>query len=116
MGISFEGIGQVLATFAVEDGVAEGSVVTMTANGTVGLGSGGSLPCGVLVTMEEDGMGAVQIEGMASVDYSGTAAPEAGYAMLACDGQGGVKTVESGGLTCLVVSVDEDSQTAVIKL
>lgn len=115
MGISFEGIGQVLATFEVEEGVTEGSVVTMTANGTVGSGSSGALFCGVLIRAEEDGMGAVQLEGMATVSYTGTA-PEVGYAMLACDGQGGVKTVESNGFVYLVISVDEASQTAVIKL
>lgn len=115
MGISFEGIGQVLATFAVEEGVTAGSVVTITENGTVGLGSDGSLPCGVLLHGEEDGMGAVQLEGLVSVGYTGTV-PALGYGMLACDGQGGVKAVDAGGLTCLVVSVDEDSQSAVIML
>lgn len=115
MGISFEGIGQVLATFAVEEGVTAGSVVTMTGNGTVGLGSDGSLPCGVLLHGEEDGVGAVQMEGMVSVCYTGTA-PAVGYDLLACDGQGGVKAVDANGLTCLVISVDEGSQTAVIKL
>ena len=39
-----------------------------------------------------------------------------GEEVLVCDGQGGIKAVDADGLTCLVVSVDEDSQTAVIKL
>lgn len=115
MSVSFEGIGQVLATFEVEDGVSEGAVVTVTANDTVGPGSAGDQLCGVLVRSEEDGMGAVQLEGMVSVSYTGTA-PAAGYDMLVCDGQGGVKTAESGGFVYLVLSVDEESQTAVIKL
>lgn len=116
MSISFEGIGQVLATFRVEDGVTEGSVVTVTDDSTVGLGEADDLFCGVLLGIEEDGMGAVQIEGMVSVGYSGTTAPAVGYSMLACDGQGGVEAVASGGLNYLVLSVDADSQTAVIKL
>ncbi len=116
MSISFEGIGQVLATFEVEENVMEGSVVTVTSDGTVGLGQAGSLFCGVLARNEEDGCGAVQIEGMASVSYSGPAAPAVGFEMLACDGEGGVKTVESGGFVYLVISVDEASKTAVIKL
>ena len=115
MGISFEGIGQVMATFAVEEGMTAGSVVTMTDDGTVGLGSAGDLPCGVLLHGEEDGMGAVQMEGMVSVCYTGSA-PAVGYGMLVCDGQGGVKAVDANGLTCLVISVDGGSQTAVIKL
>lgn len=115
MGISFEGIGQVLATFAVEEGTAAGSMVAVKENGTVGTAGDGDLPCGLLVSAEEDGRGAVQLEGMVSVSYTGTA-PALGYSQLVCDGQGGVRTAESGGLSCLVVSVEEESQTAVIKL
>ena len=115
MSISFEGIGQVLATFQVEEGAVQGGVVTMTGSGTVGTGSAGDLPCGVLLHAEGDGMGAVQVEGMATVSYTGSA-PSLGYGMLACDGSGGIQAVDEGGLTCLIVSVDEDSQTAVIKL
>ena len=36
MSISLEGIGQVLATLKVADGTAEGAVVTVTAENTVG--------------------------------------------------------------------------------
>lgn len=116
MSISFEGIGQVLATFEVEENVTEGCVVTVTADSTVGLGQAGDLFCGVLVRSEEDGFGAVQIEGMATVSYSGSAAPAVGFETLASDGAGGVKAVESGGFVYLVLSVDEESRTAVIKL
>jgi hypothetical protein len=112
--ISFDGVGQILATFQVEDGALDGGVVTMTDSGTVGLGKDGDLPCGVLFGVEDDGMGAVQVEGMATVSFTGEA-PAAGYAAFVCDGQGGVAKNANGRL-CLVVSVDEDSQTAVIKL
>jgi hypothetical protein len=114
MSISFEGIGQVLATFQVEEGSLDGGVVTMTDNGTVGLGKEKDLPCGVLLYAEGDNAGAVQVEGMATVSFTGDA-PQVGYAALACDGQGGVKT-DGDGRLCLVVSVDADSKTAVIKL
>lgn len=116
MNISFEGIGQAAATFAAEDGVKPGMAVTLTDSGAVGLGADGDLPCGVALSVEEDGAAAVQISGLARVCYSGSAAPAVGYAMLACDGEGGVKTVTTGGLTCLVAAVDSGSQTAVIKL
>lgn len=115
MKISFEGIGQVLATFAVEDTAMDGGAVTLTANETMGLGAAGAALCGVLLHREHDGFGTVQVEGMACVSYSG-GAPALGYAALACDGAGGVMAAESGGTRCLVVSVDEDSQTAVVKL
>jgi hypothetical protein len=111
--ISFDGVGQVLATFLV-DGEAVSGVVAMTGNGTVGLGKEGEAPCGVLLGAEGDGLGAVQVEGFTTVSYSGQA-PSVGYAALSCDGQGGVVKNDNGRL-CLVVSVDEASQTAVIKL
>lgn len=114
MKISFEGIGQVLATFAVEDTAVEGGAVTLTANGTMGLGGAGDPLCGVLLRRELDGFGTVQVEGMVCLGWSGSA-PEVGYAALACDGTGGVMTAEDGA-GCLVVSVDEDSRTAVVKL
>lgn len=115
MGISYEGIGQVLATFVVEEETAPGSVVTMTGGAMVGCGSAGSIPCGVLTHGEMDGCGSVQVSGFARVSYSGTA-PGVGYVMLACDGLGGVKQVESGGMSFLVVYVDEDDESVVIKL
>jgi hypothetical protein len=112
--ISFDGVGQVIATFQVEDGAVDGGVVTMTGDGTVGLGKASDLPCGVLLDRSEDGVGAVQVEGMATVSFTGEA-PTVGYGALVCDGQGGVAKNDSGRL-CLIVSVDEDGQTAVIKL
>ena len=115
MSISLEGIGQVLATLKVADGTAEGDVVTVTAENTVGKAAAGSRFCGVLVRDEGDGVGAVQLEGIVTVSYTGTA-PVVGYSMLAGDGNNGVKTVTSGGASYLVLSVDAASGTAVIKL
>lgn len=122
MSISFEGIGQVTATFmaeAVEDAqdrVLPGMAVALTGDGTVGKGEAGDLPCGVALSVEEDGAAAVQIGGLMSVSYSGTTAPAVGYNTVACDGDGGITVVDGDGLSCLTVSVDGDSQTAVIKL
>ena len=114
MSISLEGIGQVLATLKVADGTAEGAVVTVTAENTVGKAAENGKFCGVLVRDEGDGVGAVQLE-VVTVSYSDTA-PAVGYSLLAGDGSGGVKTVTSGGVSCLVLSVDAASGTAVIKL
>ena len=113
MSISYEGIGQVVATFQVKEGTGQG-VVTMVEYDTVGTGVSGNLPCGVLMGEAKNGMGAVQVEGLVTVRYSGLA-PSLGYATLTCDGEGGV--IEAGsGRDFLVVSVDESTQTLVMKL
>ena len=114
MEISFEGIGQVVATFAKEKGVEAGMAVAMTANDTVGMGAAGDAPCGVVLTAKEDSC-AVQVGGFVKVAYTGTA-PTVGYGMIGLDGKGGIQTATSGGLTCLIAQVDTDGMTAVIKL
>lgn len=134
MSISFEGIGEVTATFLLAEGsaVKPGNVVCLTGNDTVGLGSAGKVPCGVAVSVAEDGYVAVQLGGLAEVSYSGSTAPTAGWNTLEADGSGGVKVAAAGtatqssestgstgspaGLSCLVVSVDTAAKTAVIKL
>ena len=125
MDICFEGVGQVAATFKAGEGVKPGMAVAMTGNGTVGLGTAGDLPCGVLLGGVRGGAAAVQIGGAAEVAYSGDTAPTAGWQELVLDGAGGVrlankvadqtagKTVESG-LHCLVLTVDTTAKTAVV--
>ena len=118
MNISFDGIGEVIATFAVEADaeLAPGDAVVITGDGEVGLGSDGGQICGVAVTVAQDGYAGVQIGGLARVRYSGTVAPAVGWDLLSTDGAGGVKAPATGGAACLVVSVDEEAETAVIKL
>ncbi len=118
MSISFEGIGAVVATFKVQDSatLATGDAVTITANGTVGLGAVGALVCGVAVSSDINGYVGIQIGGLAQICYSGTTEPTVGWSLLAGDGKGGVQVVEAGGRSCLVVSVDKGAKTAVIKL
>ncbi len=118
MDICFEGVGQVAATFQVDDekAVLPGMAVALTDNGTVGLGAVGNEPCGVLLGGVRGGAAAVQIGGAAKVGYSGSAAPEPGWQSLACDGQGGVKAVSTGGLKCLVLAADTQDKTIVVKL
>ena len=134
MSISFEGIGEVTATFLAEEdsAVKPGNVVCITGNNTVGLGTAGTVPCGVAATVSEDGHVGVQLGGLAEVAWSGTTAPSAGWNTLAADGSGGVKvvaastTTQPAGSTAstssttghpyLVVSVDTADSTAVIKL
>lgn len=118
MSISFNGIGEVIATFKVEDMEAlnAGDAVVITGDGEIGLGADGEQICGVVIGVEEDGCAAVQMDGLVQVNYSGSTAPETGWELLCVDGTGCVKAVESGGVSCLVVSVDEEAKTAVIKL
>ncbi|MBD5134179.1 MAG: hypothetical protein HDT38_06895 [Clostridiales bacterium] len=115
MDICFEGVGQVAATFRVEGEVQPGMAVALTGSGTVGPGSDGGAPCGVVLGGARHGAAAVQIGGAAKVGYTGTA-PKAGWQGLALDGKGGVKAVASGGLNCLVLAVDEDEKSAIVKL
>lgn len=116
MDICFEGVGQVAATFRVKDGedVQAGMAVSLTDYGTVGLGTDGAAVCGVLLGSVRGGAAAVQIGGVAKVGYSDTA-PEAGWRELACDGKGGVK-IKAGGEKFLVLAVDEDKKSVVVKL
>ena len=115
MDICFEGIGQTAATFRAERGFGPGLAVTLTGSGTVGLGEDGDPPCGVALGGARGGAAAVQIGGAAKVGWSGDTL-SAGWQSLACDGQGGVKTVSAGGVKWLVLAVDEDAKTAVVKL
>ena len=120
MEISFAGIGQVAATFAVtqteEKPLAIGHAVALTAADTAGLGSAGAAPCGVILSLDKDDRAAVQVDGFVQVAYSGQTAPTVGWGTLGVDGSGGVQAVSTGGRPCLIVSVDTTGKTAVIKL
>lgn len=118
MSISFEGIGEVMATFLKDEDstVKPGQVVCITGNGEVGLGTAGTVPCGVAATVSKDGYVGVQIGGLAEVAYSGDTAPTAGWNTLAADGAGGVSIPAKGGASYLVVSVDTTAETALVKL
>ena len=113
MSVSFEGVGQVCATF-LGGGLTEGQVVKMTGTGTVGSCGATDAFCGVALCCKEDAC-TVQVGGFVSVSYSGTA-PVVGWQTLAADGKGGVKTAESGSVTCPVVDVDTTAKTVTILL
>ena len=112
MSISFEGVGQVCATF-LGGGLTEGHVVKMTDNGTVGECGAGDLFCGVALCCKDDAC-TVQVGGFVSVGYSGTA-PAAGWCSLAADGKGGVKSA-ANGVNCLVADVNTTAKTVTIML
>ena len=112
MSVSFEGVGQVCATF-LGGGLTEGQVVKMAGNGTVGACKADDLFCGVALCCKDDAC-TVQVGGFVTVEYSGTA-PTVGWNELAADGKGGVKAA-SGGVACLAADVDTTAKTVTIML
>ncbi len=115
MDICFEGIGQTTATFQAEGEIRPGMVVALAENGAAAPGGAGGAPCGVALGGVRGGAVAVQIGGAAKVSWSGSTAPAPGWQGLACDGQGGVKTVEDG-IKFLVLAVDAQARSVVVKL
>ena len=112
MSVSFEGVGQVCATF-LGGGLTEGHVVKMSAAGTVSACTDGDAFCGVTMCCKDDAC-TVLVRGFVTVKYTGTA-PEVGLKALEADGKGGVKTAETG-VSCLVADVDTIDKTVTILL
>lgn len=113
MNISFDGMNQWMATFAAA-GMAEGQVVKMTGSGAVDKCADGDVFCGVTAVAEDSFCG-VQLGGVVTVPYTG-GAPAVGYALLAANGSGGVKSVSTGGRSYLVLSVDTAAKTVTFVL
>lgn len=111
-GISFEGIGEVVATFACGEDVTAGQVVKVTDNGTVGACAAGDQICGVALSAE-DGYAAVQLAGLVKAPVTGNSVT-LGWVKLAADGDGGVKKDDTNGREHLVVRVESDG--AVVRL
>ena len=109
--ISFDDIGAVVATCQVEEGVIGGQVVKLTAASQVAPCAAGDSFCGVAMEPRA-GLAGVQFKGFMTVAATGGLTP--GWATLAADGSGGVKTAAQG-VTALVVGVNSDG-TAVICL
>ena len=118
MDICFEGIGQVTATFQTKDKLLPGMAVALTSSGEVGLHKEevtGPL-CGVTVSAERGGAVAVQIGGVVKVECPDEGVPAVGWNTLTCDAKGKVAVSRDGGTSCLVLAVDAEEKTAVIKL
>ena len=116
MEICFEGIGQTAATFRAEGEIHPGMTVTLVKSGTVGPGEDGDELCGVALGSARGGAVAVQMGGAAKVCCSGTSAPGVGWQSLVCDGKGGVKAADAGGVRYLVLAVDTQAKTVTVKL
>lgn len=83
--ISFEGIGEVAATFSCTEQVKAGAVVKVSGDCTVDACTAGNRFCGVAISAE-DGCAAVQVGGFATVQVSGEGV-SAGMVKLSADGQ-----------------------------
>ncbi len=112
MNVSFEEIGRISASFAADSATA-GHVCAMSANGKVAACADGGSFIGVVETFRS-GVAGVQLHGFVELPYTGTA-PTLGYATLAANGSGGVKTAQSGR-SCLVICVDTAAKTVVMEL
>lgn len=92
--VSFEGIGEVNATFYAADGVEAGQVVKLSGDSTAAPCAAGERFCGVAVSVKT-GYAAVQVAGFAEVPCTdGAVAP--GWVSLTADGAGGVKKAGDG--------------------
>lgn len=111
--ISYEGVGQMMATFQCGETVKMGQVVKVSANGTVAPCAAGERIAGMAVVVR-DGFASVQLSGFIAVKAAGVSAT--GWVKLSADGSGGMKTDDSAGTPYLVVQTDADAQTAVILL
>ena len=114
MSVSFEGIGQVCATF-LGAGLTEGCVVKAAGGGAVEACGDGDSFCGAALCCKEDAC-TVQVRGFVTLGYTGDA-PEAGTVSLCAVGLGGVRaTGERGGSAFLVGDADAAAQTVTILL
>ena len=109
--VSFEGIGEMVATFYAGEGVNAGEVVKINDDSTVGACAEGDRFCGVAVNVK-DGYAGVQVKGFAKVKCADSNVT-VGYAQLGADGDGGVKKVVSGGDEYLVVADDGDGNVTI---
>lgn len=109
--ISYEGVGQMMATFQCGETVKMGQVVKVSADSTVAPCAAGERIAGMAVVVR-DGFASVQFAGFITVKAAGVSTT--GWVKLSADGSGGMKADDSAGTPYLVVQTD--AQTAVILL
>lgn len=115
MKLSYEGIGQMCATFACEATMTEGAPVKLTESGKAEVCAAGENLCGVCAAVGHGGDAcSVQVGGFVKLSYSGSA-PTVGFGKLTADGACGVKTASSGR-EYLIAQVDPAEKTVTIML
>lgn len=109
MKVSFSGYDEKVVTFEADGSVSAGSLVKITANGTVSACSAKESFCGVALSVR-GGCAAVQLGGYAgNVPYTGTGMA-VGYKTIAA-AAGDKVTVDAAGRTLLVTDVNPDAST-----
>ena len=114
MSVSFKGINEQVVTFRTEQELAAGTLVTVSANGTVSACAANSKIVGVVVSSREN-LAAVQISGFATLPYSGSA-PALGVTAIAAASDTKIKADSTNGKLVTVLEVDTAALTAGILL
>lgn len=84
----------------------EGKPAKFTANMEVSLYADGDSPAGQIVVVDEKGkILGLKVFGIFEYEYSGTN-PAPGFLNIQADNTGKIKTIPSGGIRVLVISVD----------
>lgn len=113
MNVSLKSFNSKEATFLTSS-AKSGDLVSVSGNLTVSPAADGAAFCGICTDVS-GGYATVRLCGYCTVPFSGSA-PAVGYATLASNGNGGVKSVTSGGRTLLVTDVDSTAKTVGIML
>lgn len=103
MQLSSNGFMQQTLTMECASALAAGTPVKLTDTYTVAAAGNNDAFCGVVLSCR-DTVCAVQLKGSVTLPYSGDA-PAVGFATLACDADGKVKTAQNG-TNVLIVAVD----------
>lgn len=109
MAVSFEGFHGKALTFRTANDTVPGTPVKVSESKTVEACANNNVFCGKCIAVQGD-YASVQLSGYVKMPYSGTA-PSVGYAALAADGNGKVKSVTTGGRSYLVLDVDTAAGT-----
>ncbi len=112
--VSFEGIGEMMATFYAGSGVEAGQVVKVDGDSTVAPCAAGERFHGVVMSVK-DGCAVVQVAGFAQLPCADSAVT-AGTVSLTADGNGGVKDASAGGTAVELLAVSAGDGTVTVKL
>ena len=104
----FTGYGENVLTFKTEDENLKGMPVCVVANDTVAAAGDGAEFCGMAIAVR-GGVATVLMSGYVEMPYSGEA-PNHGAAYIVANGEGGVKTGDSGNKVN-IIKIDTDSST-----
>ena len=112
MKVSYEGIGQLCATFLCDGDVHEGALVEMSGNGKVRVCTTGKDFCGVAVAVAKDGTAcSVQLGGFVTVRCVDEEV-KAGICKLCTDAE--IRVKSGGEKSYLVVSADGTTATIML--